>query len=141
MLSTQLLFVLLLSDNRQTWVMYINLTGAVLLLCINPAFIIWMGVEGAALTNVLIEAFVLVLYVRLARSTLGWVGLDVFKPLVTGAISIALYAFLPFGVIINLGIGTVFFVSTLFLFDIVRQQDIALLRETMASRRRKTGES
>ncbi|MFW5708915.1 MAG: flippase [Chloroflexota bacterium] len=142
MLPTQLMFVLLLSDNRQTWVLYINLTGALLLLFINPILISSMGVEGAALTNVMIEAFVFTLYIFLVRSTLGWVGLDtIVMPLLAGIIGFGLYVLLPFTPVVNLIAGTIAFIAALFLLKIIRRSDIVMLREMIASRGRRTRES
>lgn len=136
MLPTQLMFILLVSENKQRWILIANLIGGVLLLIFDPILISLYGIEGASLVNVGIETFQFCFYIYLTTIAIGFVGVrTVVPPLVAGALAFGFFLLsreieTP-TILLNLVVtGGVYAVGLLGL-GVVRRSDVTRLRTLM----------
>lgn len=136
-LPTHLMLAVLLSLDRQRLVLTSHLLSGLLLLVLDPLLISWMGVLGAAITNVLVEGIILAFCLSMVSRLLGRVSLGLLlRP--AGAAIIALIVFLvasglPDG--LRLTLALVGYAGALFAVRAVTTQDMHQLRQALAHSR------
>ncbi len=125
---THLMLNLLLSVNKQTAVFQRHLLSALLLLILDPFLIMLLGIQGAALANILVEATVFGLYLALIRKHTGSLF---FRPILrvfaAGGAAFAAYLLLPASAVFQILITVVVYLAAVFAFRCLTLDDLQRL--------------
>lgn len=134
---------ILVACNKQSKLLYINGSGAILAIISNLLLIPWLGARGAAITDIIVECFVAGTAFWFAKKyldfkiKLGNTIKIIFSGIIMGAIVWILKE--PTAHLFNLGakniiilvpIGGVVFLSLLFALKVITKEMIAMLKKT-----------
>jgi len=126
----QLLLNLLLAENKQNIVLGVHVIGAVLLLFIDPPMIAMMGIDGAAWTNVIVEALMLGCFLYIIHRSLGKISLmSLVLPSIAGVIGFGLLIVLPLPMIPRAIVAFAIYMAVIFATRVLTRDDIAQLRD------------
>ncbi|HYO87225.1 MAG TPA: flippase [Candidatus Limnocylindrales bacterium] len=135
MFPVHLMINVLFSLNRQRWVLMTHVVSGVMLLFLDPILISWQGVEGAAISNVIIEGTIFIICLALITRLLGPIEWGTFlRPLGAAAAAALLYALWPLPELPRAMIALALYVLGLIALRAITAADVQRFRLAFAAR-------